>query len=84
MFETSFCWGYSEANLILFLCESAGVHWHIYGQQDDDCFDPFLIFGSLLEMLLWGIIYVLHLRCCLVNNLNGVTLSSYLLLSVPR
>lgn len=83
IFETSFFQGYSETNLILFPCENAGVHWHIYGQQDEDCFDPFLVFGSSLEMSLWSIIYVLHLQCHLVNDLSGITLNSCLLLSVP-
>lgn len=44
MFETSFVQGYLETNLILFPCENAGVHWHIYDQQDEGCFDPFLFF----------------------------------------
>lgn len=75
--------GYSERKLILIPCENAGVHWHIYGQQDEGCFDPFLVFGSLLEMSLWGIIYVLRLQCHLFNDLSGRTLNGCLLLSVP-
>jgi len=54
--ETSFFQGHSETNLFLFPRENAGVHWHIYGQQDEGCFDPFLVFVSPLEMSLWGII----------------------------
>lgn len=50
MSETLFFQSYSERKLILIPCENAGVHWHIYGQQDEGCFDPFLVFGSPLEM----------------------------------
>lgn len=80
MFETSFFPGYSETNLILFPRENAGICWHIYGQQDEGCLDPFLIFESLLKTSLWGIMYVLSLQCHLVNDLSAVTLNSCLLL----
>lgn len=46
-FETSIFQGYSEANLILFSCENDGVVWHIYDQQDEGCFEPFLVFGNV-------------------------------------